>query len=310
MILMHAPEFKNLMELGLGRLLERLNLDMPLIAPQIHRWVKNLAGSQEPANYFLHPVAFPLMLLPWWLERQLQGTCNPAFQVDLIVSNASLYYYIRLVDNVMDGHATVEPKLLPTAGYFVNQFQSIYQSYFEPGHSFWDYFGQTWSAFCDVTAADGQLTDVDNETFHDLIGRKVSAAKISVAAVCYRCNHPELIPKWEEWIDTFGCWHLFREDLFDWQQDLKLGAVTYFLSEARRRKEVNESVASWMAREGLDWGIEKLNTEMQSLRQMIFVSDEVSSYLEFREKEVFERCEILRPALNSIRLISETSINE
>ena len=55
------------------------------------------------ADYFLHPVAFPLMLLPWWLERQLREQYSTSFQEDLIISNASLYYYIRLVDNVMDG---------------------------------------------------------------------------------------------------------------------------------------------------------------------------------------------------------------
>lgn len=307
---MHAPEFKKLMELGLGRLLERMNKDMPLIAPHVNQWVKGLAGSEEPANYFLHPVAFPLMLLPWWLERQFRGTCDPAFQVDLIVSNASLYYYIRLVDNVMDGHATVEPKLLPTAGYFVNQFQTIYHPYFEIGHPFWNYFGRTWSAFCDVTAADGQLTDVDKVTFNSLIGRKVSAAKISVAAVCHRYDRLEFIPQWEEWIDTFGCWHLFREDLFDWQQDIKLGGVTYFLSEAKRRKAADEPVVSWMAREGLDWGVEQLSAKMEDLREMTFVSDEVLSYLDFREQEVFERCEILRPALNSIRLMAEVNGDE
>ena len=233
---MQPQEFKDLMKSGIGRLFERLDQDMPLIAPQLHSWAKGLARSEEPANYFLHPIAFPLMLLPWWLERQLRGTCDEAFQVDLISSNASLYYYIRLVDNVMDGHATIEPKLLPATGYFVNQFHSIYHSYFQLGHPFWDFFDRTWSTFCDVTAADGQLSDVVAETFTSLIARKVSAAKISVAAVCYQYNYPDLVSQWEEWIDLFGCWHLFREDLFDWQQDLKLGAITYFLSEAKRRK--------------------------------------------------------------------------
>src|SRR5205085_10498901 len=141
------------------RLVERLYDDMPLIAPHLHQWIKGLARSDAPADYFLHPVAFPLMLLPWWLERQLQDARDPAFQADLVLSNASLYYYIRLIDNVMDGHATVERKLLPAAGYFANQFHSIYHPYFDVGHPFWKFFSQTWSAFCDVTAADGQLAD-------------------------------------------------------------------------------------------------------------------------------------------------------
>ncbi len=307
---MHSQEFQELMKSGIGHLFESLSQDMPLISPLIQTWARDLAGSLEPADYFLHPVAFPLMLLPWWLERQLQGTYDPTFQVDLIDSNASLYYYVRLIDNVMDGHATVEPKLLPTAGYFVNRFHNIYHSYFQLGHPFWNFFDHTWSVFCDVTAADGQLNNVNKETFTSLVARKVSAAKISVAAVCYRYEQANLIPAWEEWIDTFGCWHLFREDLFDWQQDLKLENATYLLSEAGRRKRDGEAEASWIAREGLEWAMEQLTVWMNLLNQMDFVSPEISAYLQLREKEVIERREVLRPAYEFIRQISESTSHE
>lgn len=301
---MASQDFKDLMNGSFDKLFKQLRRDMPLIAPRLHRWAKDLGGTENPADYFLHPVAFPLMLLPWWLERQLKGNYDPVFQADLIVSNASLYYYIRLVDNVMDGHATVEPKLLPATGYFVNRFHNVYHSYFELGHPFWNYFDPTWSTFCDVTAADGHLNDVDRETFDTLIGRKVSAAKISVSAVCYRHNQPQLIPQWDEWIDTFGRWHLFREDLFDWQQDLQLGSVTYLLSEARRRKQDKEVEGIWMAREGLDWAMDQLKVWMERLYQMTFVSPEVSAYLQAREQEVLARHERLRPAYDFIQQLT------
>lgn len=307
---MLASKFRELMKVGVGRVARRLDQDLPLTAADLQNWIKSLTGTDEPADYFLHPVAFPLMLLPWWLERQLKGKCNPKFQSDLIFSNASLYYYIRLVDNVMDNHATVEPKLLPVAGYFVDQFQSIYCGYFEAGHPFWDFFRRTWSEFCDITAADGMLTEIDLQTFTHLVGRKVCAAKISVAAVCYWHERPELLPLWDEWIDLFGCWHLFREDMFDWQQDLDLGTVTYFLSEAKRRKEAGEPEVSWLARAGLDWGFEQLNGWMLRLRQMTFASSEVQSYLDFREKELFERRGTLGPALDFIRQMTGSGTRE
>jgi hypothetical protein len=306
----HAPEFVELMKSGVGRLTRRLDRDLPRMSAEVQAWIKALAGSRGPADYFLHPVAFPLMLLPWWLERQLTGEGDADFQTDLIFSNASMYYYIRLVDNVMDGHATVEPKLLPMAGYFVDQFQGLYRDYFDAGHPFWDFFGRTWAEFCDVTAADGHLADVDRQTFTELVGHKVCAAKISVAAVCFRHEHPELLPSWSEWIDTFGCWHLFREDMFDWQQDLNLGAVTYFLSEARRQKRAGEPEVSWLARTGLDWGFAQLDGWMQRLRGMTFASPEVQSYLEFREKELFEHRETIRPALELIRQLSGSNTHE
>jgi len=301
---MHAPEFKAAMTTGLGRLFDCLHQDMPLSAPPLHQWAKGLAGSEEPADYFLHPVAFPLMLLPWWVERQLCGTNDPDFQSELIRSNASGYYYTRLVDNVMDGHATVEPKLLPAAGYFVNQFRSVYQTYFNATHAFWNFFQSTWSEFCDVTAADGQLTDIDRPTFEQLVAHKVCAAKIGVAAVCFHYHYEQHLPLWSEWIDTLGCWHLFREDLFDWQQDLELGAATYFLCEAKRMKRADEPEVVWIAREGLEWGLEQLNGWMQRLHQMTFAPPEAALYLTEREQELFARRDSLRPTLNFIHKLS------
>ena len=290
--------------MGVGRVFTRLGRDLPLMARDLQNWMTQLAGSPEPADYFLHPVAFPLMLLPWWVERQLKGEVDPDFQSDLIFSNATMYYYIRLVDNVMDGHATVEQKMLPIAGYFVNQFHSVYHRYFNDAHPFWDYLQHTWAEFCDVTAADGKLTHIDEPTFASTVGRKVCAAKISVAAVCYRYDSPELVQRWDEWIDTFGCWHLFREDMFDWQQDLSLGAATYFLCEARRRKTANELEVGWIAREGLDWGYDQLKGWMNRLHLMTFASSEVRDYLEFREQELITRREKLRPALEFILQVS------
>jgi len=306
----HAPEFVETMKSGVGRLYRGLDRDLPRMAAGIQTWMKALAGSEEPADYFLHPVAFPLMLLPWWLERQLRGQADPDFQSDLVLSNASLYYYVRLVDNVMDGHATVEPKLLPAAGYFVERFHGLYQDHFENGHPFWDYFRRTWAEFCDVTAADGQLSDIDRQTFTDLVGRKVCAAKIGVAAVCHRHARRDLLPLWDEWIDVFGCWHLFREDMFDWQQDLNLGAVTYFLSEARRQKAAGEAEVGWLARAGLDWGFAQLDGWLGHLRRMTFASPEVFSYLQFREKELSEHREAVRPALELIRELSRSKTHE
>lgn len=304
---MHPAHFRDLLAAGLAQVTARLDRDMPLIAPQLQAWMRDLAGSHEPADYFLHPVAFPLMALPWWLERQLQGAHEHDFQLNLVAGNACLYYYVRLVDNVMDGHATVEPGLLPAAGYFVNRFHSSYQAYFPLEHPFWTYFDRTWAAFCDATAADGQLEDLDEQIFESLVARKVSAAKISVAAVCHRSGRADLIPAWGEWIDAFGAWHLFREDLFDWQQDLQLGNMTLLLAEAARQKAAGEATAIWMARAGIDWAMQKLDGWMARVRGFKFASAEVSAYLDLREQELLERRERLKPAYEFIRKISESA---
>lgn len=308
--MVHSPKFKRLMRRGVDRVMTRLEVDMPRTAGDLQEWARTLAGSDEPADYFLHPVAFPLMLLPWWAERQLNGEAQPEFQLDLIESNACLYYYVRLVDNVMDGHATIERSLLPATGYFVNRFRSNYLNHFPMDHPFWEFFDSTWASFCDVTAADGKLSEIDRETFTSLVARKVSAAKIGVAAVCHRHETPGSVSLWSNWIDLFGCWHLFREDLFDWQQDLKLDNSTYFLSEAKRRKEQGELEVAWMAREGLDWGFEQLDSWMEDLRQMTFVPADTVEYLDFREDEALSQREKILPALETILQLSGGMKNE
>jgi hypothetical protein len=246
------------------------------------------------------------MLLPWWLEKDLVGTVDPDFQTDLIFSNAVLYYYTRMVDNVMDGHATVEPKLLPATGYFVAQGHDAYRTWFASDHPFWDFFAATWSEYCDVTAADGQLDDTDEQAFTSIVSRKVCAAKISVAAVCFHHRRPDALPLWSEWIDLFGRWHLFQEDLFDWKQDLSLGVATYFLCEAQRRKRPDELEVSWIAREGLEWGFLKLAFWMQQLRQLTFVPEDVTAYLDLRESELHAHRQKITAALELIRQLSET----
>jgi hypothetical protein len=210
----------------------------------------------------------------------------------------------------MDGHATVEPKLLPAAGYFVSRFEGVYAGYFETSDPFWEFFRHTWGQFCDVTAADVQLKDNDRSTFENLVARKVCAAKISVAAVCHLYGHADKLAEWSRWIDTFGCWHLFREDVFDWQQDLELGSVTYFLSEARRRKNPGEAEVSWLAREGFEWAQAELAGWMEELRRMKNIPPEVFSYLAPREMEVRERMQRLRPALDFVEALARSKAHE
>lgn len=306
---MISQEFENVVKRGVERVLDQVYNDLPLVSEYVQDWMISLSGTHEPADYFLHPAAFPLMLLPWWVERQLTGSYDPDFQTDLVFSNANLYYYIRLVDNIMDGHASVEPELLPTAGFFSYHFFRIYHDLFEVPHPFWEYIQTVWADFCDVTIADGLQTDIDEKTFHTLIGRKVGAAKISVAAVCHRYNRPDIISEWDEWIDLFGRWHLFQEDLFDWKQDMDLGSATFFRSTAQRMKQPDETEINWIAREGMVWGFDQLDSWMQEIKKTSLVTQDVRSYLEFREQLLQEKRVKIEPALATIRKLSKSYEN-
>ena len=62
-----------------------------------------LAGGAEPEAYFLHPEAFPMVLLPWWLESTIHEPPARGFQRDIVYSSVSGYYFVRMIDDLMDG---------------------------------------------------------------------------------------------------------------------------------------------------------------------------------------------------------------
>src|SRR6185436_17636072 len=105
---MYDPRLSPLISTAVSRLQAEMSASAPVMAQQISGWMHYLSGSTQVENYFKHPQAFPSLLLPWWLEKSLAGEPDLPFQADLAYSTINGYYAIRLTDNLMDGHATVE----------------------------------------------------------------------------------------------------------------------------------------------------------------------------------------------------------
>ncbi|MGQ0602164.1 MAG: hypothetical protein ACT4QE_10790 [Anaerolineales bacterium] len=269
--------------------IERLQTEMkaatPSLAEPVAAWMLTLAATPQPEDYFKNPIGFPLLLLPWWLESTIHPEPALAFQSTLVYSTVNGYYYIRLLDNVMDGHMTVELKLLPAAGFFHTQFQSAYQPFFDAAHPFWKHFTQTWFHSAEVTARDAGLSALSRAEFQRYASQKVCAVKIPLAAVCYRYRRLDLLEPWSRFVDAFGAWHQWWNDVFDWSKDLRHGTGTYVLSEAERRKRLDESVAAWVVREGFDWGIAALHEWMAEARTLAgpLNSPDLMMYLGRRE---------------------------
>jgi hypothetical protein len=274
----------------------------PYLASQVTPWLTQLSGTAHPEDYFKHPDAFPALLLPRWLERAVADTPDHALQSDLVYSTLNGYYYIRLIDNLMDGNATVELKLLPALGFFHTRFQIAYQPYFAANHNFWHLFTRVWFHSADVTSQDANLYDLDAVQFEQVAARKTCAAKIPLAAVAYRYDRPDLIEPWSHFVDRFGAWHQLFNDLFDWHRDAVQPACTYFLSEAERRREPEEPVAAWVAREGFAWAIDKLRAWLAGLKGLAtpLQSPDLLTYLDLREKRLNERQKAVEGGLKDL----------
>ncbi|GIV98384.1 MAG: hypothetical protein KatS3mg057_3041 [Herpetosiphonaceae bacterium] len=284
-----------------GRLQRELAHSAPVLAESTLAWMQQLAGTSAVANYFTHPVAFPILLLPWWAEEAIAGRVDPALQESLIVSTMSGYYYIRLIDNLMDGDATIERQILPAINFFHTRFHGLYQRFFDAAHPFWEFFDQVWMASAEATARDALLADVDHRLFVEVAARKTCAAKIPVAAVCHHHERADMIAPWSQFIDVFGCWHQMWNDLFGWHADAAYQRSTYLLSEARRRMTPGEPLVAWFIREGFAWGLEQLSGWMAELKQIAgrLGSPALAAYLERRDMMVREHYEAAQEGLHN-----------
>jgi hypothetical protein len=239
---------------------------------QITAWLRDAYGTDHPEDAFKNPQAYPLLLLPWFAEKSLQSESDLAFQSDLVYSSINGYCYIRLIDNLMDGHGEIELHNLPTLSFFHTQFHSPYQRYFSYDHPFWELFQSVWMHSADVTMRDVQLPEIDRTLFEEISAQKTCAVKIPIAAVLYHNNCPEKIDNWMRLVDLFGGWHQMQDDIFDWLKDYRNDTQTYLLSEYARKKHPNELLPEWINHEGFEWGIGLLDDwmdEMQALAKSL-----------------------------------------
>lgn len=290
---------------------DRLEADlysaMPEVGAAVHQWLRGLSGTANAADYFLHPLAFPSLRLPWWLDTQLGGRPDPAAQAELVYSTINGYYAIRLVDNVMDGHATVEPQLLPVVNYFHTRFQAVYHQYFTADHPFWSVFNTCWFRSAEAAVLDSRLTDIDAGRFQEISAQKVCAAKIPLAAVCFLRGQQQQQQPWTDFVDLFGAWHQLFNDMFDWHKDLKHGTATWFLSEAERQRQRDEPVVAWVAREGLDWATATLSAwmvDLQTAARNQLKCKPLAEYLSMREQTLQAKMKKLQPGLRVLAKIS------
>ncbi|MBC8235280.1 hypothetical protein H8E77_37520 [bacterium] len=303
---MYDPKLRQITTEAFSRISSEMKQTAPFMEDQFVKWIKHVYGPPS-GEYFMHATAFPMLLLPWWLEKTYHQNPDAAFQSDLVYSTMNGYFYIRLMDNLMDGHATVELKLLPALNFFHTQFQSPYQRHFEYDHLFWNFFKTVWFYSAEVTMKDANLLDINRAQFVQVTAQKTCAVKIPLAAVCYKYGLVDLITPWAEFVVLFGCCHQMWNDLFDWLRDLKRGTNTYFLSEAKRRKHPDEPVAEWVIREGFDWGMETLRTWMNELKALSrnLNSPDMLAYLDKRETMLLQKAEEFTVGLQNVAKLLE-----
>jgi len=245
-----------------------LQIQAPFLSREVFHWIRQISPDGDPCAHFTHVRMFPILQLPEWLMETLPVKPDMEFQQSLIHSSINGYYYIRLIDDVMDGDRDrkLEVSILPVAGFFCSQFQSFYQVHFPSQHAFWQKFHELWIASCESAAHDASLSTVSWSDFDRFSSRKFAAAGIPLTAACYYYDRLELIAPWVEFTHDFARWSQMVDDVLDWHCDRRDRRATYFLSEGERRKLAGESVDQWVVREGCAWAFEILEQWMGDMR--------------------------------------------
>jgi hypothetical protein len=184
----------------------------------------------------------------------------------------------------MDGHGTIELKILPATAFFHTEFQATYQKYFEAAHPFWEVFRSAWFSASDAVTHEFSLDRIGEAEFERVTVSKLAGARIPLAAVGFRYGTGQTLQRWENFALALARWSQMEDDLFDWHDDLHHGKTSYFLTEANRRRG-SDTVEAWVIREGFQQGVQILQWELSALRDLArpLNSPDVVSYLDLRK---------------------------
>lgn len=296
-----------LAESAIRRVRAQLRRHVPRMAPRVTGWMQQLAGSGRSVDYFLQADRFPLLHLPLWLERAIRGRIDPGLQRELVYSSINGYYFIRLLDNVMDGHATVERGLLPASAFFHSEFEGVYRRLFAPDSPFWADYHDAWYSSWDVVAHEATLGVIDRRAFDDVAAHKMDAVRIPLAAVCHHHDRLDLLPRWTTFVAKLAAFEQLQDDLFDWHRDLRTGQRTFFLSQADRRRRAGESPAAWVVRDGFAWGATRVLSQAGGLRRAAARLDSAAAgkHVESRLSRFQRRHRQLAPAVATLARLAD-----
>lgn len=302
----YPAELGDLVRRAVRRSQRRLRGEAPTLAGHALGWQRRLAGGAEPEVYFLVPEAFPMVLLPWWLESTIHGAPALGFQRDVVYSTVSGYYFVRMIDDLMDGERPAPAAVLPVLTFFHAEFQQTYYRYFPHGHSFWEACRSATLASAEMASRDAGLTVIDLARFVEISARKIAGVRIPIAAVCHRYERTDLLEPWFALVDVLGRWHQMLNDIRGWSRDLNAGRRTYFLSEASARVGSNGSIAEWVISEGLPWGAAQLDEWMAELLELAdgLGSAQLTTYLEGRRRMLAVELAALEPGLAALRRLA------
>lgn len=252
-----------------GRIESGLKRDCPGLAGRVLPWMRSLTRSGALEDYFTHFRRFPMLLIPWWAAGG-DARADLEFHADVVYSTMNGYYYIRMIDDLVDRRA--EPDLdvlsalevLPAAAFFHTEFLTPYVRWFPAEERFWETLRSSWLAGAEAGAIAPPSLDLD--AFSEWTGRLMGPVLIPVRAVCERAGDPVRYDRWRPAVLHLCRLEQLLDDILDWHDDAERGLPNLLLAEADRRGRGGERAVAWIVDEGYAWGLEKAREWVTSLR--------------------------------------------
>lgn len=293
--MLYDEKLMGLIESAYSRLEKSVKKTDPVFSRKILDWIQAVSGDLSPVEHLTYKNAFPFFLIPYWLEESIHDTIDPGFQEDIIFSSFNLYYYVIMLDNLMDQDQLEALSLSPGCHLFHTWFQLPYQNHFPGDHKFWDYFQEIWFKTAVITTEDACLTDIDEKAFLEVSSQKAYFAGIPTVAVCLKYNRPDLVEPWTRFFYAFGQWNqMFNDVVKSWNRDIENDGLTFLMCEGKKRKHKDETLFDWAIREGYGWGLEYILDFTRKIKEDILPHlhcEAINNYVLFREKTIRDRLE-------------------
>ena len=230
-------------------------------------------------------MAFPGLYLPFWIADCCRDSADFSMLLDharKIVLGALLgYLYIRIQDDVYDHKDGNNPASLLLANEFIRRMYDLYHDLFPADSAFWVWFRRFWQEFSQATAWEiktcrDQIRPLTQEEL-DIVGRKLSFAKVPVAAVLLKAGRVDDLPAVSTIVDMLATSSQLLNDFASLERDLGTRHFTYPLSAALHPGDVHQ-------RRDLDQLLFQRMLQTESLEQLF---DRTLAL----DKEVLERLE-------------------
>ncbi len=190
------------------------------------------AAVSNLAQALLSAQAFPSLPLVWWTAR-LVGLDDESVIEDLTYGALMGYLFIRIQDDVLDGHTRSENLLVGNAAQ--ERFQEVYRRHLPSDHPFWSVWLGCLVEFSAATAWEIQSHRNRRTAFTtpdlDRLGEKFLPAAAPPAAVAFLGGRDDLVRPLRELVITLGSGLQLVNDHRGIRHDFEIGNYTAVISD-------------------------------------------------------------------------------